>query len=172
MSLKSALESGKFVITAEVAPPKGTNVEELNDVAERLKGWIDGANVTDQQSAVMRLGSLAACYLLKQQGLDPVFQLTCRDRNRIALQSDLLSAYVMGIRNVLAITGDLPELGDHPEAEPVYDLDSVQLLEAISRLNEGFDLTGNELQGRTEFFSGAVVNPCANTEAASDLLIS
>jgi methylenetetrahydrofolate reductase (NADPH) len=171
MSLKSALESGKFVVTAEVAPPKGTNVEELNDVAERLKGWIDGANVTDQQSAVMRLGSLAACYLLKQQGLDPVFQLTCRDRNRIALQSDLLSAHVMGIRNVLAITGDLPELGDHPEAEPVYDLDSVQLLEAISRLNEGFDLTGNELQGRTEFFSGAVVNPGANTEAAYELQI-
>jgi methylenetetrahydrofolate reductase (NADPH) len=171
MSLKSALESGKFVVTAEVAPPKGTNVEELNDVAERLKGWIDGANVTDQQSAVMRLGSLAACYILRQQGLDPVFQLTCRDRNRIALQSDLLSAYVMGIRNVLAITGDLPELGDHPEAEPVYDLDSVQLLEAISRLNEGFDLTGNELQGRTEFFSGAVVNPCANTEAAYELQI-
>jgi len=171
MSLKSALESGKFVITAEVAPPKGTNVDKLNDVAERLKGWIDGANVTDQQSAVMRLGSLAACHLLIQQGLDPVFQLTCRDRNRIALQSDLLSAHVMGIRNVLAITGDLPELGDHPEAEPVYDLDSVQLLEAICRLNEGFDLTGNELHGRTEFLAGAVVNPGANTEASYELQI-
>jgi 5,10-methylenetetrahydrofolate reductase len=97
-------------------------------------------------------------------GLEPVFQMTCRDRNRIALQSDLLSASVLGIKNVLAITGDLPQLGDHPQAKPVYDLDSVQLLSVIAKLNSGFDMNGNALKGKTDFFSGAVVNPGANTE--------
>jgi len=118
---------------------------------------------------VMSLGSLATCHLLKEKGLDPVFQITCRDRNRLALQSDLLSAYVLGIENVLAITGDLPVLGDHPQAKPVYDLDSVQLLEVIKRLNEGYDMAGNELKGKTNFFPGAVVNPGANTRAALEL---
>lgn len=145
MSLKALLESGKFVVTAEIAPPKGTDIGELNTIAERLKGWIHAANVTDQQSSVMRLGSLVTCQLIKEKGLEPVYQLTCRDRNRIALQSDLLSASVLGLENVLALTGDLPELGDHPEAEPVYDLDSVQLLQAIATLNGGHDMAGNEL---------------------------
>jgi 5,10-methylenetetrahydrofolate reductase len=107
--------------------------------------------------------------LLKEKGLDPVFQITCRDRNRLALQSDLLSAYVLGIENVLAITGDLPVLGDHPQAKPVYDLDSVQLLWVIKRLNEGFDMVGNELKGKPNFFPGAVVNPGADTKAALEL---
>ncbi len=169
MSLKSQLEVGKFVVTAEVGPLKGTDVTELKEVAELLQGRVDATNVTDQQSSVMRLGSLATCHLLKEKGLDPVFQLTCRDRNRLALQSDLLSAYVLGIENVLAITGDLPALGDHPQAKPVYDLDSVQLLWVISRLNEGYDIVGNELKGKPDFFPGAVVNPGADTEAASEL---
>ena len=169
MSLKNKLAKGKFVVTAEVAPLKGVDTEEILEVAELLKDRIDAANVTDQQSSVMRLGSMATCHLLKEKGLDPVFQMTCRDRNRIALQSDLLSAYVMGIENVLALTGDLPQMGDHPEAKPVYDLDSVQLLRAIMRLNEGLDLAGNELKGKPELFPGAVVNPGADTEAAYEL---
>jgi len=169
MSLKPVLDTGKFVVTAEVGPLKGTDTTDIEEIAELLRGRVDATNVTDQQSSVMRLGSLATCHLLKERGLDPVFQLTCRDRNRLALQSDLLSAYVLGIENVLAITGDLPSLGDHPQAKPVYDLDSVQLLWVISRLNEGYDMAGNELKGKPSFFPGAVVNPGADTEAAFEL---
>ena len=169
MSLQSQLEAGKFVITAEVGPLKGTDTAEIVEIAELLKGRVDAANVTDQQSSVMRLGSLAASHLIKEKGLDPVFQMTCRDRNRLALQSDLLSAWALGIENVLAITGDLPVLGDHPQAKPVYDLDSVQLLRVIKGLNEGHDMAGNELIGKPGFFSGAVVNPGADTEAAFEL---
>jgi len=169
VSLKSSLEAGKIVITAEVGPLKGTDTTEIEEVAELLRGRVDAANVTDQQSSVMRLGSLAVCHLLKNKGIEPVLQLTCRDRNRLALQSDLLSAYMLGIKNVLAITGDLPSLGDHPQAKPVYDLDSVQLLWVISRLNEGYDMVGNELKGKTSFFPGAVVTPMADTEAKREL---
>ena len=169
MSLRSVLESGKFAITAEVGPLKGTDINEIEEVAELLLGRVTATNVTDQQSSVMRLGSLATCHLLKEKGLEPVFQMTCRDRNRLALQSDLLSAHVLGIENVLALTGDLPSLGDHPQAKPVYDLDSVQLLWTISRLNEGYDVVGNELQGKTDFFSGAVVTPETDTEAKLEL---
>ena len=169
MSLKSQLEAGRFVATAEVGPLKGTDTTEIEEVAELLRGRVDAANVTDQQSSVMRLGSLATCHLLKERGLEPVFQMTCRDRNRLALQSDLLSASALGIENVLAITGDLPSLGDHPQAKPVYDLDSVQLLWVIGRLNEGYDMVGNELKGKPNFFPGAVVNPGADTEAAFEL---
>lgn len=169
MSLKSSLEARKFAITAEVGPLKGTDITEIEETAELLRGRVDAANVTDQQSSVMRLGSLAVCHLLKEKGLDSVFQVTCRDRNRLALQSDLLSAHVLGIENVLALTGDLPVLGDQPQAKPVYDLDSVQLLWAISRLNEGYDMVGNELQGKTNLFAGAVVTPGADTEAKREL---
>ena len=169
MSLRSALESGKFTVTVEVGPLKGTDTTEVTEAAELLQGKVDAANATDQQSSVMRLGSLITCHLLKQKGLDPVLQMTCRDRNRIALQSDLLSASVLGIENVLALTGDLPSLGDHPQAMSVYDLDSVQLLWAISRLNEGYDMVGNELAGKTNFLPGAVVNPGADTEASLEL---
>jgi len=169
MSLQSVLESGKFVVTAEVGPLKGTDTTEITEVAELLRGRVDATNVTDQQSSVMRLGSLATCHLLKENGLDPVFQMTCRDRNRLALQSDLLSAYVLGIENVLALSGDLPSLGDHPQAKPVYDLDSVQLLWVIKRLSEGYDMVDNELKGKPNFFPGAVVNPGADTEAAFEL---
>lgn len=169
MSLQSVLESGKFAITAEIGPLKGTDTTEIKEVAELLRGRVTAVNVTDQQSAVMRLGSMVTCHLISDHGLEAVFQMTCRDRNRIALQSDLLSAWVLGIRNVLSITGDLPSLGDHPQAMSVYDLDSVQLLSVISRLNEGFDMVGNELKGKTDFFAGAVVNPGANTEASFEL---
>ena len=167
--MRELLETGKFVVTAEVGPLKGTDTTEINEVAEILRGRVNAANVTDQQSSVMRLGSLATCHLLIDKGLEPIFQMTCRDRNRLALQSDLLSASALGIENVLAITGDLPALGDHPQAKPVYDLDSVQLLWVINKLNEGYDMAGNELKGKPNFFSGAVVNPGADTEAALEL---
>jgi methylenetetrahydrofolate reductase (NADPH) len=172
MSLRSSLEQGKFVITCEVGPLKGTDTVEIIEAAEVLRGKVDAANVTDQQSSVMRLGSMAVSSILKGKGLEPIYQMTCRDRNRIALQSDLLSASVLGIENVLAITGDLPSLGDHPQAMPVYDLDSVQLLYVINKLNSGYDMNGNELKGKTDFFSGAVVNPGADTEASYELQIA
>ena len=117
----------------------------------------------------MSLGSLAVSHILVEQGLDPIFQVTCRDRNRIAIQSDLLSAWVLGIKNVLALTGDLPTLGDHPEAKPVYDLDSVSLLWTIKRLNEGYDLSGNELKGKPSFFPVAVVKVESDSEASLEL---
>jgi 5,10-methylenetetrahydrofolate reductase len=171
MSLRTILERGEFVITCEVGPLKGTDTTEIIENAELLKDRVHAANVTDQQSSVMRLGSLVTSHLIKEKGLEPIFQMTCRDRNRIALQSDLLSAHVLGIENVLAITGDLPSLGDHPQAKLVYDLDSVQLLWVINRLNEGYDMVGNELKGKTNFFPGAVVNPGADTDAALELQI-
>jgi methylenetetrahydrofolate reductase (NADPH) len=172
VSLKSKLESGEFAITCEVGPLKGTDISEIEENAGLLKGRVDAANVTDQQSSVMRLGSLATSAILVQKGLEPIFQMTCRDRNRIALQSDLLSAWVLGIKNVLALTGDLPSLGDHPQAKPVYDLDSVTLLHAISRLNEGFDMAGNELKGKPSFFPGAVVKVESDTEASMELQVA
>jgi methylenetetrahydrofolate reductase (NADPH) len=172
MSLQSKLESGKFAISCEFGPLKGTDVTEIKENIEVLKGKVDAANVTDQQSSVMRLGSLTTSYLALQGGLEPIYQMTCRDRNRIALQSDLLSAWVLGIKNVLALTGDLPELGDHPGAKGVFDLDSVTLLRAITRLNEGYDIAGNELQGKPSFFPGAVVKVDSDTEASMELQIA
>jgi methylenetetrahydrofolate reductase (NADPH) len=162
MSLRDAIRSGKFVVTAEIGPAKGTDTHEFMENAELLKGRVAAVNCTDQQSAVMRLGSLAACMLLKQKGVDPVFQMTCRDRNRIALQSDLLNAAVMGIENVLCLTGDYVTLGDHPDAKPVFDLDSVSLLQAARGLEQGRDLAGKELKGTPKFFLGASVTPGAD----------
>jgi methylenetetrahydrofolate reductase (NADPH) len=162
MSLREKLQNGKFVVTAEIGPAKGVDIHEFNENAELLKGRVDAVNCTDQQSAVMRLGSLAACYLLKQKSIEPVFQMTCRDRNRIALQSDLLSAYVMGVENVLCLTGDYVTLGDHPDAKPVFDLDSVSLLYAARQLEQGKDLASKELKGTPKFFLGACVTPGAD----------
>jgi len=161
MSFRTSLESGKFVVTTEVGPPKGADVSPMLEDAEAFSGSVDAVNVTDLQSSVMRVGSLACCQLLKSKGLEPIFQMTCRDRNRLALQSDLLSASVLGIENVLALTGDHVSLGDDPNALPVFDLDSVQLLKAIETLRKGHDLAGNDLEGAPEFYPGAVVNPGA-----------
>jgi 5,10-methylenetetrahydrofolate reductase len=162
MKLLQLFESGKFVVTSEVGPPKGVDVEAMLKEAEVLRDKVDALNVTDQQSSVMRLGSLAVCHLLQSKGLEPVFQITCRDRNRIALQSDLLSAYVLGIENVLCLTGDHISLGDHPGAKPVFDLDSVSLLHAAVELQQGRDLAGQKLKGSPSFCLGAVVTPGAN----------
>ena len=171
MSFRQALESGKFLVTAEVGPGKGTDVEHLLKDAQIIKDRVDAINVTDLQSSVMRLGSMAVCHMLTDMGIDPIFQVTCRDRNRLALQSDLLSGWALGIRNVLALTGDHPSMGDHPNAKPVFDLDSVTLLEMIGTLNSGKDMSGIELKGAPDFLCGAVVNPGADNEAALDLQI-
>ena len=160
--LREALSSGEFVITSEIGPPKGVDIEGVLEEAELIKDRVDAINVTDLQSSVMRLGSLAVCHLLREKGIDAVFQVTCRDRNRLALQSDILSAYVLGVRNLLILTGDYPTLGDHPQAKPVFDLDAVQLLEVVKTLQTGKDMVGEELVGKVEFCVGAVVNPGAD----------
>ncbi|MBL7132196.1 MAG: methylenetetrahydrofolate reductase [Candidatus Omnitrophica bacterium] len=162
MSFREKIQSGKFVVTSEIGPPKGTDIKEALEDAELIKDKVDAINVTDLQSSVMRLGSLAVCRLLKEKGIEPILQITCRDRNRLALQSDLLSASVLGIENVLLLTGDHTTLGDHPDAKPVFDLDSVQLIQVAKTLQEGKDMKGNELKGSPEFFMGAVVNPGAD----------
>ncbi|MFH1646473.1 MAG: methylenetetrahydrofolate reductase [Chloroflexota bacterium] len=156
---KEALDSGKFVITSEVAPPKGTNLEKMFHHIELLKDKVDGINITDHQSSVMRYPSLGGCLAVSERGGEPIMQMTCRDRNRMALEADLLLAYSRGIRNVLCLTGDAVPVGDHKEAKGVFDLDSLQLLRAIRQLTEGHDLGGNELDGAVEFCMGAIVTP-------------
>jgi len=162
MKLTERFKQGKFVITCEVGPPKGIEIEKIIDELEPLRTKVDAFNVTDLQSSVMRVGSLATCRLLKERSLEPIMQLTCRDRNRLGLQSDVLSAAVLGIENLLSLTGDHPKLGDHPQAMPVFDLDSVQLLSAVKTLMSGKDIAGNDLEGKPpQFALGAVVNPGA-----------
>jgi len=165
MKLTNLFDEGKFVITGEVGPIKGAvsrdSSIEANCAKEaaHLQNHVHAVNVTDNQSAVMRLGSLAASVRLKEKNIEPVYQLTCRDRNRIALQSDLLTAYSLGIDNVLLLTGDHIQLGDHKEAKPVFDLDSVQLIKMACGLSAGHDITGNEIENPPDMAYGAVVNP-------------
>ena len=162
MSFKDILNSGKFVVTAEVGPPKGTDIKEMIHHIELLKGKVDALNVTDNQSAVMRICSMAVCKIVLEHGVEPILQMTCRDRNRIGLQSDLLGANILGVKNVLCMTGDHVLAGDHKQAKPVYDVESVQLLKIVDSLNNGKDMAGNDLKGSTDFFQGAVVTPEAN----------
>lgn len=157
--LKSALEKGEFAITAEMAPPKGIDFGHLLECARGIKGRVHAVNVTDFQSAVMRATSLVTCKLLKDEGLEPVLQITGRDRNRIAIQGELLAAGVFGIENLLALTGDHTSVGDHPKAKPVYDLDSVGILQAATTLMGGKDMAGNDLQGIPSYYLGACVTP-------------
>ena len=161
-ALRQAFQNKEFVVTGEVGPPKGTDIAQMLEHIEALKDKVDGLNVTDNQSSVMRISSLAVCRLILDHGGEPILQLTCRDRNRLAIQSELLSASVLNVHNVLCLTGDYISVGDHPEARPVFDLDSVQLLQTVGQLNEGKDLAGNELQGPTDLFAGAVVTPEAD----------
>lgn len=161
-SFKKALESGKFVVTSEVAPPKGTNLEKMIHHIELLKDKVDAINITDHQSSVMRFPSLGGAILIKEMGGEPILQMTCRDRNRLALQADLLFASSRGVHNVLCLTGDSLLLGDHKEGKSVFDLDSSQLLAAIRRLERGNDLAGNDLDGGVSFCAGAIVTPEAN----------
>ncbi|MEK6526490.1 MAG: methylenetetrahydrofolate reductase [Nitrospirota bacterium] len=160
--LKEVLDRGGFAVTVEYNPPKGTNLEKLLASAKSLLGRVHAVNVTDNTAAVMRAGSLPVCRLLYEMGHDPVMQITCRDRNRLAIQSDLLGAHLLGVRNILCLTGDYPTVGDHKDAKPVYDLDSVQIMQLIQGLNNGRDLAGNKLDGVTDFLIGAAVTPEAD----------
>ena len=164
MKVTELFKEGKFVVSAEVGPPKGIHIEKMIEEAKEYLTGVDAINVTDNQSSVMRLGSLAVCKVLKDNGFNPIFQMTCRDRNRIALESDLLSAAMLGIDNVLSLTGDYTKLGDHPGAKPVFDLDSVSLLYTMGLLEQGKDLGGQELEGEPPTFAkGAVVSPCSDS---------
>lgn len=160
--LKDVLDRGTFAVTVEYNPPKGTNISAVLENAKQLVGRVHGVNVTDNTAAVVRAGSLPVCRLLYELGHDPVMQLTCRDRNRIAMQSDLMGAHMLGIRNILCLTGDYPTVGDHKDAKPVYDLDSVQMMQLVQGLNNGKDMAGNKLDGSTAFTIGAAVTPEAD----------
>ncbi|MCX5883588.1 MAG: methylenetetrahydrofolate reductase [Deltaproteobacteria bacterium] len=162
VSFKDALQSGDFIVTAEVGPPKGTDIAEMKAHISLLKDKVHGLNMTDNQSSVMRLSSLVGCHIIKEMGGVPILQMTGRDRNRMALQSDLLSASVLGIDTVLCLTGDHISLGDHKEAKPVHDLESLQILKAIRTLESGKDMGGNPLKGAPKFCAGAVVTPEAD----------
>ena len=164
MRITELFDRGEFVVTAEVGPPKGIHLDHLVDEAKTYLSGITAVNVTDNQSSVMRTSTLATCVAMKNAGLNPIYQATCRDRNRLALQSDLLGAAAMGIDNILCLTGDHTRMGDHPGAKPVFDLDSVSLLYAASQLEKGVDLAGIELVGEPpKFAKGAVVSPISDS---------
>ena len=164
MRITELFDNGQFVVTAEVGPPKGCHMEHVVEEAKEYLSGITAVNITDNQSSVMRMGSFPACVMLKNAGLTPILQLTCRDRNRIALQSELLGAAALGIENILCLTGDHTKMGDHPGAKPVFDLDSVSLLHTVCQLEKGVDLAGNPLVGEApKFAKGAVVSPCSDS---------
>jgi methylenetetrahydrofolate reductase (NADPH) len=156
---KEALDSGKFVVTAEIGPPKGVNLEPMKHHIALLKDRVDAMNITDNQSSVLRYPSLGGAVVVKDMGGEPILQMTCRDRNRLALQADLFFAYSRGITNVLCLTGDAVVVGDHKQAKGVFDLDSVQLLDALQILSDGKDMAGNQLDGVPRFVKGAIVTP-------------
>ncbi len=159
--LSEGLDSGRFLITCELNPPKGTNLQPLLDKAQMLGGVVDAFNITDSASSLMTMAPIAAAHLLADRGLEPIMQITCRDRNRLALQSELLAAAALGVSNVLCMTGDPPGAGDHPETKPVFDLGGVELVSAANALRSGEDLAGNALRGAPDLYVGAVVNPGA-----------
>ena len=154
-----ALASGRFVVTTELNPPKGTDLEPMLKKARNLASRVTAFNLTDSHSSLMAMAPSAAAHRLVGEGIEPILQVTCRDKNRIALQSDLLGASALGVSNILCMTGDPPGAGDHPDAKPVFDLGAVPLLRAVSSLREGKDLGGSELRGKPSFFPGAVANP-------------
>lgn len=162
MTLREKIKNREFVVTVEVEPPKGVSIDSIIDGLKRIKDKVDAFNVTDMQSSMMKMSSWAMCARLKQEGLEPILQMTTRDRNVIALQGDLLGSFVLGIENVLVLTGDSPQWGDHPQAKAVFELDSVKLIQTISGLNSGIDFMGNALKGATNFFTGAALSPCAS----------
>ena len=161
-SFRDVLDSGKFVITSEIGPPKGTNLEKMMHHIHLLKDKVDALNVTDHQSSVMRFPSIGGALAVKEEGGEPILQMTCRDRNRMALEAELLFAHTRGIRNVLCLTGDAIPVGDHKMAKGVFDLDSSQLLRTVRLLESGKDLGGNDLDGKVEFCAGAIVTPEAD----------
>lgn len=163
--LQRILEAGLFSVTAEIGPPMSANADLVRKNARELLGFIDAANVTDNQTAIVRMSSIAACYLASQEGVEPVVQMTCRDRNRIAIQSDLLGAYALGIRNLLCLSGDHQTFGNHPESKNVYDIDSIQLLQGLKRMREEkVFMSRKPSKMPAEFFLGATANPFAHPE--------
>ncbi|MCK5428336.1 MAG: methylenetetrahydrofolate reductase [Anaerolineales bacterium] len=163
-NLEKVLEAGHFAVTAEIGPPQNADAEEVKEKAHILKGYIDGCNVTDGQTAVVRMSSTAGAILGKEMGLDPVVQMTCRDRNRIALQMDILGMAAMGLNNIVCLTGDYVSFGDHPQAKSVHDIDSVQLLKMVKDMrDEGILQNGEEIKGVVpRLYIGAAVNPFAD----------
>ncbi|MBW4593302.1 MAG: methylenetetrahydrofolate reductase [Brasilonema angustatum HA4187-MV1] len=163
-SFRTAAKTGKFLITAEVTPPKGGNPEHMIQMAATLKGRVHAVNITDGSRAVLRMCSLAASAILLQNGVEPICQIACRDRNRIGLQADLMGAHALGIYNILALTGDPVKAGDHPDAKGVFDLEGVRLLQLIHKLNQGIDCNEKPLtDGALDLFPGAAVDPqCAS----------
>jgi 5,10-methylenetetrahydrofolate reductase len=157
--LRELLEAGTFVVTGEIAPPLGTDLSGMRASVETIAPVCDAINVTDNQGASLHLSSLAASRVVLEMGHEPIFQQTCRDRNRLALQSDMLAAWTLGLANLLAVTGDDPRGGDHPQAKGVFDLDSTQLLQVAAGFNEGHDMQGRPLKGGTDFFLGAAMFP-------------
>jgi 5,10-methylenetetrahydrofolate reductase len=149
----------RFVITAELAPPRGSRMTDFLRMAEFVAPHVDAINVTDNQGANMRMTPLTASAMLVREGIEPIMQITCRDRNRLALQSDLLGAGAMGIHNILALTGDHISCGDHHQGRAVFDLDSVMLIQAIQGMNEGRDINGRQLDDKATFFVGAAAAP-------------
>jgi methylenetetrahydrofolate reductase (NADH) len=160
-TLAAALNSGNFMITTELNPPKGTNLTTVFEKVDVLKGRVHACNLTDSHTARMTMSPVAVAHLLLDRGVDPILQVTGRDRNRLALQADLLGAAALGIKNIVCMSGDDPQSGDHPQAKPVFDLDAITLLRAVSSLQKGYDLGGNKLNGAPSFYTGAVVNPGA-----------
>lgn len=159
-NFRSAVEAKKFLITAEVTPPKGGNPARMLEVAQALKGRVHAVNITDGSRAVLRMSSLAASVILLQHGIEPICQMACRDRNGIALQADLMGAYALGIRNILALTGDPLAAGDHKNSKSVFDLESVRLLKVINQLNNGVDYNEKAMEdGALDLFPGAAVDP-------------
>ncbi|PMQ02188.1 MAG: 5,10-methylenetetrahydrofolate reductase [Dictyoglomus sp. NZ13-RE01] len=159
MNFRDKVLSNKFVITAEVTPPRGVNVDSYIKRSLLLKGKVDALNVTDFQNVGVRLTSLVGSYLLLKEGIEPIFQITSRDRNRLAIQGEVLSAYVLGIRNILVLTGDYPTTGIMKDAKPVFDVDATNILNIIKNLSNGEDSSGKKLDGIPQFFLGAVFNP-------------
>jgi len=159
-NLEKVLTAGHFAVSGELGPPRGADVEAIKKKAEHLRGLVDSINVTDNQTSVVRMGSMAVSKILVDIGLEPNYQMVCRDRNRIAMQSDLLGAYGLGIRNVLCLSGDHNKFGDHPQAKNVFDLDSMQLISTVKKMrDEGKLLSGQECEGVASFFIGAASNP-------------
>jgi len=161
-SFRHKLKEKEQIITVELSPPKGIEVGDILQQAQQIRAKVDAFNITDNQRAIMRMSPIALSHLLIEQGQEPIMQLTCRDRNRLALQAEILAAYALGVRNFCFMTGDHPLLGDHPESKPVYDCDSVQLISLAKKLISGEDLAGKSLRGRPSFVIGAVANPQAD----------
>jgi methylenetetrahydrofolate reductase (NADPH) len=162
-NLEKVLLSGNFAVTSECGPPRGADAEVVRRKGAYLKGYVDGVNVTDNQTSVVRMSSVAACVLLKEMGFDPILQMVVRDRNRIALQSDLLGAAALGMNNVLCLSGDHQKFGDHPTAKNVYDIDSIQLIQTVRQMrDDGKFISGDEVKGRPNLFIGCAENPFAD----------